>query len=128
MFLPGRGQLADAIDLLVGQRVGQHQPDQGKQIAARFGIAQVGHALAAQTETPPGVGAGGIFNISGRSRVGMWVSPPAMAVKISTGTSMCKSSPVALEGVIGQDVHDQIQISSRPTVVARLPLTCQANS
>ena len=59
MVRPGCCQFADAIDLLVGQWVGQHQPDQGKQVAARFGIAQVGHAFAAQAETPPGIGPGG---------------------------------------------------------------------
>ena len=41
----------------------------------------------------PALVRGGIFNNNGLSRVEKRVSPPAIAVKISTGTSMCKSWP-----------------------------------
>ena len=115
-----RCQLADAGDLPVGQRVGQHQPDQSIQVATRFGITQVGHALAAQAETTVGIGAGrdrqdqrplqggdADFTARHRRKEVHW----HVDVQIIAGP---------LEGVMGQDPDDQIQVSGRAAVAALL--------
>ena len=88
----------------------------------------MGHALAAQAETLSGIGAG-----RDRQDERLFQGGDADFATGNGGKNINRHIHVqviasALEGFIGQDVHDQIQVSSRRLVLARLAFACQADA
>ena len=108
MVWSGGGQLADSFNLLVGQRIGQDQPDYGKQVAMRIGIAQMGHPLAAQAETSPGVGPGWNLQYHRPLHGGDVGFAASNSGKYIDRRLQVQVISFTLEGVIGQYVDDQI--------------------
>ena len=88
----------------------------------------MGHALAAQTETPPGVGPRWNLQYQRLVQAGDAGFTAGNGGEYINRYVNVQVISFALKGFIGQDVHEQIQISSRPIVVTRLTLTRQANT